>query len=113
MIESVANYLDEVETPKQMIDAMVATGSAEIRWVDSDNDGLENPPSIAEWKDASCGSVTAQEKKTSLNLGVERIKKGLSQQDELLWKLLAEKIIKKNKCDVDLLNIQRAKLRAP
>jgi hypothetical protein len=72
MIESVTNYLDEMETPKPMIDAMIATGSAEMRWVDSDKDGLENPPSIAEWKAASCGSVTAQEKKTLMDLGMER-----------------------------------------
>jgi len=66
MLDSVARYLDEMEAPKSMIDAMVATGSAEIRWVDSSGDGLVRPPSIAEWEDASCGTFVDQEDKTML-----------------------------------------------
>ena len=56
VLQSIAAYLDEMEVPKSIIESMIATGSSEIRWVNSRDDGLERPPSIAEWEDASCGS---------------------------------------------------------
>jgi hypothetical protein len=43
-------YLDEMEIPRPMIDAMFATGSAEIQWVDYYK--VERPPSLSEWEDA-------------------------------------------------------------
>jgi hypothetical protein len=49
MLGMVTTYLDEMEAPKSMIDAMVNTSSSEIQWVDSDTCGLRHPPSIAEW----------------------------------------------------------------
>jgi hypothetical protein len=52
----VAAYLDEMEVPKSIVASMVATSSGDILWVDNFIDGLEEPPSIAEWEDASCGS---------------------------------------------------------
>ena len=62
MLGSITAYLDEMEVPKPMIEAMVGTSSSEIRTVDSD-DGLRRSPSIAEWEDASCGSFTNEERR--------------------------------------------------
>jgi hypothetical protein len=55
VLERIAAYLDEMEVPKSIIELMVATGSADINWVDASTYGLSRPPSIAEWEDASCG----------------------------------------------------------
>jgi hypothetical protein len=37
VLDDVARYMAEMEVPRPMIDAMVATGSSEIRWVYSDD----------------------------------------------------------------------------
>jgi hypothetical protein len=83
MLENIVRYLDDMEVPKPLIDSMVATGSAEIRWVDSlDNRRLQRPPSFAEWIDASCGSFTDQEYNSMFDLLMkERFNSGLSQQE--------------------------------
>ena len=47
-------YLNEMEIPQSITELMVATSSDDVRWIDA-VDGLERPPSIAEWEDASCG----------------------------------------------------------
>jgi hypothetical protein len=47
MLDSVRKYLDEMEVPKQLIESMVATGSAEIRWADAVEDNVRRPH--AEW----------------------------------------------------------------
>ena len=110
MLDTVVSYLDEMEVPKQIAESMVATGSAEIRWVDSWENGLRRPPSIAEWEDASCESFTHQEEKAmSELLGTSN----RSQQESLLLKLLAEKATKKNLCERDLISSQRARLAPP
>jgi hypothetical protein len=46
-------YLTDMEVPRPVLDAMLATSSGEIRWIDV-NDSLARPPSYAEWEDASC-----------------------------------------------------------
>ena len=81
-LDSITRYLENVETPRPMIDAMVATGSAEMRWVDAEKDtSLGRPPSIAEWETASCGSFTAQENDAYLRImGKMAAKMPLSQQ---------------------------------
>jgi hypothetical protein len=56
LLGDVAAYLDEMEVPKPIIESMVATSSGDILWVNSRDDRLEQPPSVAEWTDASCGS---------------------------------------------------------
>jgi hypothetical protein len=57
----IAAYLDEMEVPKSIIELMIGTSSSDIRWVDNNYDGLDRPPSIAEWEDASCGPSSAKE----------------------------------------------------
>jgi len=55
MLDSVVRYLNEMEVPKSIIESMTATSSGDIRWVDTIDEGLDRPPSIAEWVGASCG----------------------------------------------------------
>jgi len=55
VLAKIVSYLNEMEVPNSIIESMVNTSSSDIRWVDSSTDGLERPPSIAEWEDASCG----------------------------------------------------------
>jgi hypothetical protein len=56
LLGEVGAYLTEMEVPKPIIESMVATSSGDILWVNWLHDGLEQPPSVAEWIDASCGS---------------------------------------------------------
>lgn len=55
VLERVETYLNEMEVPKSIIESMITTSSSDVRWVDSSDEGLDQPPSIAEWVDASCG----------------------------------------------------------
>jgi hypothetical protein len=80
ILGSITGYLDEMEVPRPMVDAMVGTGSSEIRWVDSDTDGLRRPPSIAEWEDASCGSFTSEERNAYYRLAVKTTRSSQEQQ---------------------------------
>jgi hypothetical protein len=41
VLEDIARYMAEMEVPRPMLDAMVATGSSEVRWVYSDDENLE------------------------------------------------------------------------
>ncbi len=52
----ISQYLEEMEVPKEFIEAMVATSSSSIRWISTDTEGLKRSPSFAEWEDANCGS---------------------------------------------------------
>ena len=108
MLADITRYLEEMEVPKQLIESMVATGSADIRWADSEK-GLQRSPSIAEWKDASCGSFTEQESNTLSDLE----SRNRSQQDELLYKLLDEKLSKKKACERHLIFSHRERLAPP
>ncbi len=110
ILGSMTAYLDEMEVPKPMIDAMVSTSSSELRWVDSDTAGLRRPPSIAEWEDASCGSFTSEERSAYYKLAV---KTDRSSQEQLFLKILAEKLEKDGTCRLSLLSTQRDRLASP
>jgi hypothetical protein len=99
VLDNMARYLDEMEAPRPMIDAMVATGSSEIRWITADADGIERPPSFAEWADASCGRFTAHEHKTMIDLGAKRyMSEKLTTDETLLLELLSAKDDQRNRC---------------
>jgi hypothetical protein len=55
VLREVGAYLEEMEVPRSIVEKMVATSSGDIIWVDSNDEGLDRPPSLAEWVDASCG----------------------------------------------------------
>ncbi len=54
-LQSVTAYLEEMETPKAVIEAMINTHSTDIRWYNSVLPE-ERAPSFAEWQDANCGT---------------------------------------------------------
>jgi hypothetical protein len=56
LLARITAYLEEMEVPNSITEAMVATSSGDIRWVDAIDDNLQRPPSTAEWVDASCGA---------------------------------------------------------
>jgi len=98
VLDEIAKYLDDMEAPRSMIDAMVATNSADIRWVDADKDDLERPPSIAEWADAACGYRTTEEKNAKEELSIKKINGSLSSKEAIFLKLLSEKDTKPAQC---------------
>ena len=110
ILGSITGYLDEMEVPKPMINAMVRTSSSEIQWVDSDTDGLRRPPTIAEWEDASCGSFTSDERSAYYTLAVKTTR---SSQEQMFLKTLAEKLNKDGQCRSLLLSAQRERLAPP
>lgn len=97
MLDSVTVYLKEMEVPTSIIESMVNTSSGDIRWVDSVYDGLERPPSIAEWVDASCGRGNPY-------MEAQRQNKKLSDQQ---WNALAAADLKKLNCQLDLIEKHR------
>jgi hypothetical protein len=114
VLGGVTAYLDEMETPKPMIDAMVDTSSSEIHWIESDNNlGLRRPPSIAEWEDASCGSFTNEEGQTWGKLAGKSFDRSISSQEQLLFKMLHEKLMENGRYRNVLLDAQRDRLPPP
>lgn len=123
VVQEISRYLEEMEAPRPLIDGMVATSSAEIRWVDasSDNDQLEHPPSFVEWVDASCGSLTSQERKIESELsarkGFAKFRPGatapLTEREEILLKMLFEKSSNRSKCRTLLVAARRDALPEP
>jgi hypothetical protein len=99
-----------MEAPKPMIDAMVATSSADIHWVNSDTAGLKRPPSIAEWEDASCGSFTSEEWDAYSKLVGKPTR---SAQEQLFLKFLSEKLQANGMCKNNLYDAQRDRLAPP
>ena len=73
MLDGIVGYLEEMETPKPLIEAMVSTSSAEIQWFGFVKNDLR-PPSFAEWTDASCGQFTNQEYDKEIELSANREK---------------------------------------
>jgi hypothetical protein len=114
MLDGVARYLDEMETPKHLIETMVSTGSGEIRWVDYVSG--DRAPSFSEWQAASCGHFTTQDFEMMIELGAKRgflENSKLSEREELLYKLLSEKDDKKTICEIYLVSSHRERLRLP
>jgi hypothetical protein len=113
MLERIAEYLDEMEVPKSIIESMVSTGSAEIDWVEDES--ANRPPSFIEWVDASCGPFTVQEYKTKIELGVKKTYEStsFSKNDELLYDALDQKWWNRIRCQGSLVSTSRAKLTVP
>ena len=112
VLDGIETYLRDMEVPRPIIDTMVATGSAEIKWVDSIEDDLERPPSFAEWQDATCGAETKEESKAFAHL-ISREAKTLSQTESLLLKTLREKVDNRIHCQRHLRGQQILQLPRP
>jgi hypothetical protein len=109
-LEDIEGYLREMEVPRPIIDTMVATGSSEIQWVDAYKDHLERPPSFAEWEDANCEGITAEEENTLSNLRVKEEQTPLSSHEALLFKLLNHKSFEYSRCQMFFRRLQVDKL---
>ena len=107
VLQEISRYLEAMEAPRPLNDGMVATPSAEIRWVDYDDDNLEDPPSIHEWVDASCGSVTREERKIALSGPAS------TERDEMLRKTLFAKSSNRSVCQTKLVYSRRDALPGP
>ncbi|MGB8401295.1 hypothetical protein [Bradyrhizobium sp.] len=110
VLDSIRQYLDEMEVPKPMIEAMVATGSADIKWVDADDD-LRRPPSLAEWEDATCGSFSIKDKNLLYDLRAKH--SNLAQLEQNLRDQLQSRQSKWAQCRIELLSSNRDKLSVP
>jgi hypothetical protein len=110
MLDSVRQYLETMEVPEPMIDAMVATGSADIRWVTVADD-LSRPPSLAEWEDASCGSFAAKDRILLSQLRQKRT--DATTQEQRLRDKLMDRQAQWRKCQIELLASKRDKLPPP
>ena len=101
MLDEISRYLEEMEAPRSMIDAMVATSSSEITWVEEGEAGLERPPSIAEWTDASCGAFTKDEQKALSELNYKKygVMTGLTTNEKMLWEFLEKKLSDRGQCE--------------
>jgi len=93
-----------------MIEAMVATGSADIKWVDAD-DALGRPPSLAEWEDATCGSFSIKDKMLLSDLLAKR--SNLAPREQSLRDQLQNRQSQWSRCQIELLSSNRDKLSAP
>jgi hypothetical protein len=110
MLDGIVHYLEEMETQRPLIEAMVSTSSAEVRWFEIETSGAR-VPSFAEWIDASCGQFTTQESQKMIQLEVKR--PSLSQTEQFLYKLLREKYVKKSDCELALISSHRDQLPPP
>lgn len=64
VLQKISQYLEEMEAPRSLIEAMVSTGSSDIRWVEARPDGsgaINRSPSHTEWIDANCEPLTAED----------------------------------------------------
>lgn len=115
-LRDIVRYLDEMETPKPMIDAMVATSSASIRWITADNE-LERAPSFAEWVDASCKPLSAEERRTMKIIGnkMNALKStaALPENERILWDGFLATEIAHDNCELILRDNNREKLPKP
>jgi hypothetical protein len=107
-LKSIRHYLDEMEVPKPMIETMIATGSSDVKWVDDVDDNLRRPPSLAEWQDANCGTVSKKEDKLLSELHAKR--SSLSPQEERVRDRIQNK---KSLCPIELLSRSRDNLPSP
>lgn len=89
-LQKITDYLKDMEVPNPMADAMVATTSSEIQWIDETMYGLEHPPSFEEWVSASCGPFPRDELQALSELATS--KDPLTASDNALQKLLGDKI---------------------
>ncbi len=111
----ISQYLEEMEVPKALIEAMIATSSSDIHWVGATGKGIDRSPSFAEWQDANCGSgdQAGNEINELHELDVKSKTARLSQAELRLMSLLQEKVDKYGRCIVYLMIDNQKKLPPP
>jgi hypothetical protein len=111
VLDSIRQYLDEMEVPEPIIQEMIKTSSADIIWTDNLDETLERPPSLAEWEDANCGSVSKKDHDALSKLEGKRSK--LTIEEQSLRDELKKKESRRGVCKFELLSSYRDKLSAP
>src|SRR5262249_30891153 len=109
-LDAMVAYLNEMEAPRQVVDAMLQTSSADIMLVHDEQFGLGAPPSIIEWQNAACGALTKQMKDRFSNIwvggGVDRLP--ISERAQALK--FMENYYSISTCQIKLLSKHRKKL---
>jgi hypothetical protein len=118
LLTNLTHYLEEMEAPASSREAMIATSSAEARWIDSVN--LESPPSFAEWIQAGCSHLskpTPEEISLDIHFHERDSKRDperrLSEPERSRLSLLDQKIRARSECEETLIAKNRAKLPPP
>jgi hypothetical protein len=115
-LAGVMTYLKEMETPTRLIDAMAATSSTDIVWVEADFE-LTYPASVAEWIGANCKPLTSDERRIEKTLGDKmnalKSKSKLPENERAVWDRLVDKKIAYDYCEIVLLDSNREKLPRP
>jgi len=110
----VKSYLADVETSPALINAMVATDSSEIKWVNEWDHLLKEPPSIAEWINSSCGAFTENQIRKYIELITRRGRGGsLTADEEDLSHKLGMQYSKRLNCMWRLKRVHRDALSPP
>jgi hypothetical protein len=109
----ISDYLQEMEVPGAVADMMVATDSSDITWIDA-TDGLERPPSFAEWVDANCGHFTSEQEKELVKLEAKQAFGPSPNADETISLKELERIeVERSQCQVALAHAAVDRLSPP
>jgi hypothetical protein len=108
--DSIRQYLDEMETPEPIIQAMIKTNSADIIWADAYDDRLTRPPSLAEWEDSNCAGFSIKDQDELSRL---QTKRPSTNQKKRLRKDLETRQSSWFICQVEWLSSHRDRLPAP
>ena len=95
-------YLNEMDVPNSVIEAMMATDFEELKWIDADREGLTRSPSFAELVDANCGILSEKDK--------ELLSRRFSSPKTPEELIVAHRL---RLCPTELLSRQRDKLLPP
>jgi hypothetical protein len=100
VLQHVASYLEEMETPKPVIDTMIATGSSEVKWYEQ-QEPEDRAPSFAEWQDAACGGFGKDKYDVFLSLMLYARKNCRAQNADaycIQYNALNEERIRRERC---------------
>ena len=111
ILDSVRQYLVEMETPKPVIEEMLSTSSADIRWVDKIDD-ITRPPSLAEWEDSNCGGFSTKDQELLSDLR-GRFADERTKNDSKILTSLENRNTSWFECQIDLLSSHRDQLPSP
>jgi hypothetical protein len=108
--DAIRRYLDEMETPEAIIQAMIKTNSADISWADAYDDRLTRPPGLAEWEDSNCAGFSLKDQDALSRL---QTKRPSTNQEQRLRNDLETRQSSWFICQVELLSNHRDRLPAP
>jgi hypothetical protein len=105
VLDTVVQYLSEMEVPRRFVEEIIETGSSDIRWVSDSS--LDHPPSFAEWRDANCGGESKQENDAWVQ--ILTLERPLTAAEEDLKRRAANR----SKCQIDIVFHQLDRMTAP